>query len=358
MKSLRILVLLISAAALVSGCSNDEPASPSGPGGNTLSAGDNPAAPAGLVSDAYYSYADDGFLYGKFESISKQDGAGTVLGTLNYELYTDGATYFGWTPFGLAFDVDGTVYITQNVAAFDPGLVRSQLARVDAQTGAVTPIGDPVPFNTSGPDIDACGNMYVCGFQVDKLGYLWGNSSLWRVDKQTGAFIEVGNTGHTHWMDLAFDRSGTLWGTFDNALYTIDTATGASSFVTAVNGIPDAGAPRHMEIMSIAFDAGNVLYGTCMTTEYYDPNGSPVLRIDTATGNATLLGYTHQGYNHGGDIMPTTVRIAHRTGSGDFRCLTISMDALSSHLAHGDFVPGTDGHDCDCERAGKDASEH
>jgi hypothetical protein len=32
------------------------------------------------------------------------------------------------------------------------------------------------------------------------------------------------------------------------------------------------------------------------------------MRIDTRTGHATVLGYTHQPYNHGGDIL---------LGSGD-----------------------------------------
>jgi hypothetical protein len=58
-----------------------------------------------------------------------------------------------------------------------------------------------------------------------------------------------------------------------------------------------------MEVMSIAFDHRDVLYGTAMTVYYDDPNGSPVLRIDTVTGEATVLGYTNQPYNHGGDIL-------------------------------------------------------
>ena len=256
-----------------------------------------------LKPGRYYSFAYGLFAYSELEQIDTKRGTGDPVWSLGVDFVGDGGTWVGWSPFGLAFDVDGTMYITQNIIAFDPSLVRSQLARVDSETGEVTPIGEPVPFNTSGPDIDADGNMYVCGFQVDALGYLWGNSSLWRVDKTTGEFIEIGDTGHTNWMDLAFDSQGTLWGTFDNELYVIDTATGASTFVTEIHGVPDAGHPHLMEVMSIAFDRHDVLYGTAMTVYYQDPNGSPILRMDTSTGDATVLGYTHQPYNHGGDIL-------------------------------------------------------
>ena len=251
----------------------------------------------------YYSLAYGIWAYSELEEIDTKKGIGDPIRSLGLQFVGDGVTSVGWTPFGLAFDVDGTMYITQNIIAFDPSLVRSQLARVDSETGEVTAIGEPVPFNTSGPDIDADGNMYVCGFQVEALGYVWGNSSLWRIDTETGEFIEVGDTGHTNWMDLAFDSQGTLWGTFDNELYIIDTTTGASTFVTEIYGVPDAEDPRFMEVMSIAFDKRDVLYGTAMTVYYQDPNGSPIMRIDTVTGDATLLGYTQQPYNHGGDIL-------------------------------------------------------
>jgi hypothetical protein len=266
------------------------------------------AAPPPLKQGGYYSFAHNGLAYADLEEISTSTGEGTDVWSLGLSYVGDFVTWFGWTPFGLAFDEDGTMYVTQNILSFDPSLVRSQLARVDAETGAVTPIGEPVPFNTSGPEIDADGTMYVCGFQVEALGYVWGNSTLWKVDKKTGAFAAVGDTGHTNWMDLAFDSEGVLWGTFDNRLYTIDTATGASTLVGEIHGVPNAGFPDFMEVMSIAFDKHDVLYGTAMTVYYADPSGSPVMRIDTRTGHATLLGYTHQPYNHGGDIL---------LGSGD-----------------------------------------
>jgi len=101
--------------------------------------------------------------------------------------------------------------------------------------------------------------------------------------------------------------------------------------------------------MSIAFDKHDVLYGTAIVGFWVTNNMiATIMRIDTGTGEGTILGYNELGYNHGGDTMPTEVRIAHRNGSGQYRCQTISLSALPAHLAHGDYVPGTGGHTCDC----------
>jgi hypothetical protein len=59
-----------------------------------------------------------------------------------------------------------------------------------------------------------------------------------------------------------------------------------------------------MEIMSIAFDTDDVLYGTGLTVYWDHPEGSPVMRIDPYTGQTDLLGYSQtSSYNHGGDIL-------------------------------------------------------
>jgi hypothetical protein len=170
-----------------------------------------------------------------------------------------------------------------HLISYDPTKTESRLARIDTQTGEVTVIGAPVPFNTAGSDIDACGNMYVCGFQVNHLGYIWGNSYLWRIDKATGEFTQIGDTGHTNWMDLAFDSEGTLWGTFDNQLYTIDTEWRVT-LITPIYNVPEA--VHATKVMSIAFDerplsARDDLLGSS--------DGSPV-GDRHRTGWATFLG--------------------------------------------------------------------
>ncbi len=104
-----------------------------------------------------------------------------------------------------------------------------------------------------------------------------------------------------------------------------------------------------MEIMSIAFDKHNRLFGTGLTVYFDHPEGSPVVLIDVGTGETELLGYSQTVYaNHGGDIMPSRVKIAHRRHNGEYQCKWVSMRSLPAHLAHGDYVPGSAGHDCDC----------
>jgi len=301
-----------------------------------------PAADTHPVPDQYYSFSWNfaAGMYSEFEQISMRDGYGSLIWSIGQPAGSP-------TPTGLAFDVDGSMYTTLNVFGA-PTDVQSQFARVDTLTGEVTLIGDPIPINTAGGDIDACGNYYATGFEVPALGYVWGDSNLYRINKTSGEPILIGDTGKTNWMDLAFDPDGTLWATTENELHTLDPNTGAATFVTEIHGVPNAAPPDFMEVMSIAFDSKGDLYGTAMTTYYFDVDWSPVMKIDTKTGDTDLLGYTHQVYNHGGDIMPKFVKVAHRKGNGQYKCITIGIGDLPAHRAHGDYVPGTDGNSCDC----------
>jgi hypothetical protein len=305
MKWYLTLVCLLTATLFAFGCSQDDGTQPTDITDDDIAVLDGAKRGSTVRPGKYYSmfYTEETGNYSEFSRISQSTGEADFIWRLQFPFGGDGMTSFGWIPFGFAFDDDGDMYMTHNIVAFDPTEVRSQFARVDSENGKVTPIGEPVEFNTSGGDIDACGNFYVCGFQVLALGYIWGNDSLWRVDKKTGEFIEIGPTGHTNWMDLAFDSEGTLWGTFDNELYTIDTGTGASTFITEIHDVPDAGDPRRMEVMSIAFTKRDVLYGSCLTVYWLDPNGTPVLRINPHTGETVLIGYSQTSdFNHGGDI--------------------------------------------------------
>lgn len=296
------------------------------------------------VPGGYYAFFWEDWAYSGFSGVSMHNGDATYHWTIGIDPSS------GLTPFGLAFDLDGTIFTTLNYLSFVPEECYSLLARVNPQTGETTVIGEPIPQNTSGPEIDACGNVYVLGFDVPPLGYIHGDRYLYRVDKYTGVPTQIGYTGdHHEWMDMAFDSEGRLWGTYGNKLYIIDTQTGAATFITNIYGVPDAEPPRLMEVMSTGFDEHDVLYGMGLTVHYDHPQGSPVMRIDTASGVATLLGYSNTTWaGHGGDTYPTQVRIAHRQSDGGYTCVTVSMSALAAHLAHGDYVPGTMGHDCNC----------
>ena len=271
-----------------------------------------------------------------------------------------------YTPYGLGFDLDGTAYTI--VSWFDGVQEHSKarFAKVDMATCALTYIGEPYSVNMAGPEVDAAGNFYATGFTVGDPAtggippYVWGDSYLYRIDKHTGEAVQVGDTGYTRWMDLAFDSQGRMWATFDNDLYTLDLQTGASTFVTHVAGVPQVDVPGvcpadwpYMEIMSIAFDANDVLWGTAIRGfSSCDQIDSPVMRIDIEAGVATVVGYTHQGYCHGGDIPPAQVKVCHRKGNGGWRMITVDLASLPAHRAHGDIVPGVDTSDCNCPDTG------
>jgi hypothetical protein len=256
---------------------------------------------------------------------------------------------------GLTFDLDGTVYILNNwLLGTNPYL--AELTKIDLNTGATTVVAE-IDNHFCGSEIDACGNLYTVGFEPPPPNYgyyfspLYGDK-LCRIDKYTGEVTPIGDgTGLPDIMDLAFDSHGTLWATTQNKLYTIDLDDGIANWVADITNVPPApeGESNPMMIMSIAFDNNDILYGTAIVGFCVVCNNiSPIMRIDTETGAGTVLGYSELGYNHGGDTMPTTVRVAHRLGNGGYSCITVSLNALPAHLAHGDYVPGTNGHDCDC----------
>ncbi len=339
----RFLLLSLLTVGLFALSCADDPATRPDPAQYGIGA---PSAPGALPQSdvlpaGYYSfrwYNEPYFMYCGFEKIDTHDGHGDVIWILGQD------PALGETPLGLAFDLDGSMYTTLNFMSFNEAECYSQFARVDPLTGAVTPIGPHLGMNTCGPDIDAQGNFYTFGMDVPHLGYIHGDGYLYSFNKATGVATRAPMySGMTDWMDLAFDSRGRLWATTQNQLWTIDTQTGVGTFVTHIYGVPDADPPHFMEVMSIAFDKNDNLYATAMTTFWDDPNGSPVLKINTTTGSATLLGYTHEYYNHGGDIMPTKVRVAHLMGNGNYKMINVAMDALPAHLAHGDYVPGTVG---------------
>lgn len=344
MKSGSVLSCLLVAILLPLGCREPQPLQPDAA---KISA-ENTPVPLPVLPGGYYSF----FLEFDFGGYNRFARINTSTGKAD-PLWSIGLTpEQGLTPLGLAFDVDGSMYTTLNYMSFVPEECYSRFARVDTETGAVTFIGPTFPMNTCGGDIDACGNYYVTGMDVPHLGYIHGDGYLYRFDKQTGLATQIGFTGMTDWMDMAFDSQGRLWSTTQNKLFVLDTETGAASFVTDIYGVPDADPPRNMEVMSIAFDKNDVLYGFGVTVYYDDPRGSPVMQIDATTGVATLLGYSYtQWYGHGGDFMPTQVRVCHVAGRGRYVPIKIGLESLAAHQAHGDIVPGLNGASCDCPTA-------
>lgn len=342
-----VILLLLAGALLVAGCETDTPLAP---------ADIKDADKAGNGYPQWYTWGWQ--MDGTY--ILQLDGR-TGLGTLGplVDFGPSGGS------FGLTFDLDGTCY-TFN--AFANGENASYLARLDMATGVTTPVNPDItyPLIFAGPDIDSHGNLYVTGFTVgppedpDNPAW-WGGYDLWRVNKATGELELVGDTRigtggefAGEWMDLAFDSQGRCWTTCRNKLFLLDTTDGHATFVCDITNVPTDYIPddecpddwQYMEIMNIAFDKNDVLWGSAIRG--FSPCtgfiNAPVMKIDVNTGEGTVVGYAYTGgQNHGGDIMPTRVTIAHRMAHGRFREMTIPMEALAAHLAHGDYVPGTVG---------------
>ena len=206
---------------------------------------------------------------------------GTRLGTINpgTGLGTDIGPFGSVQTWAAAFDTDGTLYTLINGLTANP-----ILARVNQSTGAVTTIGTGLGREMITLEVAADGTMYGIG-AFDQI--------LYRINKTLGTATPIGNTGIFFTMDTAIDSDGTLYATTDNALWTVDTLTGASTFVGSISG-----AQSHF--MGLMFDADDNLFATD-----YVPN-SPLYRINLGTLTATAVGLTGFNFPHGGDIFVTS----------------------------------------------------
>ena len=183
----------------------------------------------------------------------------------------------GLSPSGTLYSVCGVLFQTQ------------QLATVNPNTGTATLFGVPVPgLAVMSLAVGPTGTLYAVGdcnpdpnFECNtKFSPPDPNfNSLYTVDTTTGAFTRVGLTGAPEFfMDLVFDRNGTMWGVTSTVnpsyipakLYKIDPTTGAATKVVNLTG--------SNLIMGLAFGRNGKLYATDN-----DPNVGLYL-IDPVTG--------------------------------------------------------------------------
>ena len=316
MKSLPVLATFPLAFLFMVGCQSDTGTSPDLAKSQVAQGSIEPLTKACDLPQ-YYSFAEtndfsEGFL--NLIKIDTRTGGATTIWKLG--ISNDPVTGEVLSPFGLTFDVDGSMYTIISWLDFIEGHQKSRLARVDFKTGAVTYIGSFIPLHFAGPEMDKHGHIYATSFTVgDPAGgppFLFGDNSLYRFDRITGAATRIGNTGRGDWMDLAFDSKGRLWATTKNKLFVLNTRTGAASFVKNITGVPNTdqhipGIPAEdwpfMEVMSIAFDEHDVLWATAMRGFSAALGNGLVLRINVDTGRAHIVGYTNASYNHGGDIL-------------------------------------------------------
>ena len=249
----------------------------------------------------FYTPHDRNLRFGKIDLTT---GAGTDIGSFG-ATEVEGPPSQHYRITSGAFDVNGDFY----AAALLPGNVGSQLSIVDISTGLATPIGPRHDTPMNGIEIDANGTLFAMQY-VHPGANIEGEPLLHQVDKSTGALTPVGNTGVLRSMDMAFDSTGALWivggAEGGNRLYTLDPMTGASTLQTVISD--EAGEidvePGGVEIMGIMFDEHDTLYATAfLPGPEPNPYESPLFRIDTTTGFASVVGQTGLRLPHGGDYL-------------------------------------------------------
>ena len=202
---------LLLVALLFFGCSEEPAQYPTGSAPSNLL---QSVGPPSQFYTVHWAIENDWAV--ALEWIDTQTGLGTSVCVFDIAPHPEYPEAF-FTPYGLAFDLDGTMYTLVNWFDGVQDHSMTRLAKVDRETCSLTYIGEPYPINMAGPEIDACGNVYATGFTVGppETGgvptYVWGDSYLYRIDKYTGEATRIGDTGHTEWMDLDFDSQGRLF---------------------------------------------------------------------------------------------------------------------------------------------------
>jgi hypothetical protein len=193
-----------------------------------------------LAAQAAPLYGADNTLY----SIDSSTGASVAIASGN-SAYRLGLAWNGNT---------NTMY---SVGLFD-----GTLSTVNLSNGATTVVGDSA-FRLTGLAFDT---TYSTLYSLDFNG-----GPLIRVDPTNGSAVAVGG-GNNNMLDLSMNSAGVLFGGGFGGIGTFNTTTGA---FTAIGG--------SLTWTAIAFDENDQLFGI-------DIGGDALYRIDTATGNATLVG--------------------------------------------------------------------
>jgi PEP-CTERM motif len=193
-----------------------------------------------LVAQAAPLYGADNTLY----SVDATTGASVAIDS------GDGAYRLG-----LAWNAN-------NNTMYSIGVFNGTLSTVDLANGNTTFVGDNT-FSLTGLAFDTTyANLYS----------LNGNGGgLVRMDANDASAVLVGGGGN-NMLDLSMNSAGVLFGGGFGGIGTFNTTTGAFSLIGG-----------SLAWTAIAFDENDQLFGIELSSD-------ALYRIDTATGNATLVG--------------------------------------------------------------------
>lgn len=166
----------------------------------------------GLADDGTSLYSIDGYNDPNSDRTFRVDpatGAGAVVGNTNFNWNFRSCDVLRGT---------GVLYGAQDNALYT----------IDTNTGAATLV-----TNLNSPNLDQLTALAISS-SGDAVVSDIGSTSVFRLDLGTGALTFLGNANVGNWFsDLAFDSAGVLWGVKNGGgLYTIDTNTGAATFVS------------------------------------------------------------------------------------------------------------------------------
>ncbi|MEL6427628.1 MAG: hypothetical protein AAFP22_12960 [Planctomycetota bacterium] len=181
----------------------------------------------------------------------------------------------------LRFDAMGTTQrVGQNGYPKVTGLSRDAAGgRLFAVTSGAGQLVDIDPLTGRGTTLHALSTSTYTSLSYEPVQDMLyavdgATDELVRIDPTTGNEVRLGPLGFTDVLSLTFDPSGTLYGIFrgGSQLITLDTATGAGTFVVGYGERIDA----------VAFDGNGTLYGFGPSVE--------IVTIDLVSGALTTIG--------------------------------------------------------------------
>jgi streptogramin lyase len=187
----------------------------------------------------------------------------TDAGLLNIDVSTGEGTFIGTTTLHdnlyITINSDGQIFGATNYG--------NDLYRIDAGTG--------MAFYLTTADFDG---ISALAFDSSNVLYAISSSSLYTIDLSTGESNYIGNTGP--FSGIAFDPvDGNLWGIKYGSLYTINVETGKTVYI----GYPNISGSYY----DLGFDFAGNLYAVMYN---YNSDEYELIRIDTNTGNGTVIG--------------------------------------------------------------------
>jgi hypothetical protein len=167
---------------------------------------------------------------------------------------------------------------------------------------------------THEPDNELCSPGFACRPPCTATSFAVDPSTLYGVDLPSGAVTAIGSTRGTSLVDIALDPHGVLYGV-SNGLYTVDTKTGAPTFVV--------GLSVAVTLNALDFAPDGTLYGA---------GGNDVYAIDPKTGKVTLVATYPDGYSSSGDLAVIGNRLLATVNRGG-RDHLVAIDLTTFHAA-------------------------